>query len=350
MSTGLPTIPAMPSARVRDPFLDNARYWVMLLVVMGHFMTPMWDVGPAHGAYVWLYTFHMPVFVMISGYTARRYIGDARQVKRMVSTLVIPYLLVETGLEVLEMWLAGEPITLHVLEPQWLTWFIAALFIWRLTTPIWLAVRWPIAVAVLVSLIGGLSPIGDVLALPQVIGYLPFYVVGMHLRRDHFDQLVKPWVRACSAAALVAAFVVCQLVHEGLTISWLYWRDGYSEDPLNAEPLAGLLNRGSLMALGFVLAFAALAMVPQRKAWFSRFGERTLYPYLLHGFAILWLEDVGFFTTLTDYGVAAALAVAAGAAILTTLLMTKTVARVFRPLFEPDLSRHFRRTAERIDR
>ncbi|MGH3424427.1 MAG: acyltransferase family protein, partial [Nocardioidaceae bacterium] len=118
MTAGLPTIPAMPPAKARDPFLDNARYWVMLLVVVGHFTTPMWDIGPALGAYTWLYTFHMPVFILISGYTARRYIGDARQIKRMVSTLVIPYLLVETGLEIVKMSLAGDPITLHVLEPE----------------------------------------------------------------------------------------------------------------------------------------------------------------------------------------------------------------------------------------
>lgn len=328
--------------------MDNARYWVMVLVVVGHFMTPMWDIGPVLGAYTWLYTFHMPVFIVISGYTARRYIGDARQIKRMVSTLVIPYLLVETGLEVTEMGLAGKPISLHVLEPRWLTWFIAALFIWRLTTPIWLALRWPVPVAVLVSLVGGLAPVGDVVALPQVIGYLPFYVVGMHLRREHFDLLTKGWVRACSVAALTITFLVCQLFGSGWTISWLYWRDGYSQDPLDADPLSGMLTRGFLLLLGFTLAVAALALVPQRKAWFSRFGERTLYPYLLHGFVIVWLEHVGLFSALTRYGVPAAVGVALAAALLATGLMTRAVARAFRPLFEPDLSRFFRPTAERI--
>lgn len=350
MTASLPTIPAMPPAKARDPFLDNARYWVMLLVVIGHFMTPLADIGPVRGAYVWLYLFHMPVFILISGYTARRYIGDARQVKRMVSTLVIPYLLVEAGLEVVEMTLAGEPVSLHVLEPEWLTWFIAALFIWRLTTPIWLALRWPIPVSILVSLVGGLSPVGDVLALPQVLGYLPFYVVGMHLRREHFDLLVRPWVRACSVLLLLGAFVVCQLFHRGWTIYWLYWRDGYSEAPLNAGALIGIFNRGSLLLVGFALATAALAMVPQRKAWFSRFGERTLYPYLLHGFAILWLVHIGFFSTLVEHGIPGGILVAAGAAVFATVLMTKSVARVFRPLFEPNMSRFFRQTAERIDR
>lgn len=349
MTSTLPTIAVTPPVKSRDPFLDNARYWVMLLVVVGHFMTELQDIPEVKGFYTWIYLFHMPVFILISGFTARRYVGDARQVKRMISTLVIPYLLVESGLEITEMALAGGPISLHLLEPDWLTWFIAALFIWRLTTPIWLAIRWPIPVSILVSIVGGLAPVSDVLAIPQVIGFLPFYVVGMHLHRAHFDLLVRPWIRVASVAALVLALVVCQLRHEEWVISWLYYRDGYGEDPLLAGPFAGMLDRTSLLALGFALAFAALALVPQRRAWFSRLGQRTLYCYLLHGFLILWLDHVGFFDEVVDLGVGAAVLVAVGAVVFATLLMSAAVSRPFRPLFEPDLSWLFKRHTMTID-
>lgn len=349
MTSTLPTIAVTSPVKSRDPFLDNARYWVMLLVVVGHFMTELQDIPVVRGFYTWIYLFHMPVFILISGFTARRYVGDARQIKRMISTLVIPYLLVESGLEITEMVLAGEPGSLHVLEPDWLTWFIAALFIWRLTTPIWLAIRWPIPVSIIVSVIGGLAPDGDVLAIPQVIGFLPFYVVGMHLHRAHFDLLVRPWIRAASIVALVVALVVCQLRHEDWVISWLYYRDGYSEDPLLAGPFAGMLDRGSLLALGFVLAFAALALVPQRRAWFSRLGQRTLYCYLLHGFAILWLDHVGFFEDVVALGVRAAVFVALGAVLVATVLMSAPVSRPFRPLFEPELGWLFKPRTTTID-
>ena len=76
----LPQTTAPPKERVA--YLDNARYWVMLLVVIGHVLTQFTQMDSARGVYVWIYSFHMPFFVLISGYTARNYVGDARQVKR----------------------------------------------------------------------------------------------------------------------------------------------------------------------------------------------------------------------------------------------------------------------------
>src|SRR5699024_5047826 len=93
---GLPT--TTTPVRQRVAYLDNARYWVMILVVVGHFLTRLLDMDSARGTYTWIYSFHMPFFILISGYTARRYMGDFRQIKRMVSTLIIPYLIVETAL------------------------------------------------------------------------------------------------------------------------------------------------------------------------------------------------------------------------------------------------------------
>ncbi len=83
----LPVVTSAPKERVA--YLDNARYWVMLLVVIGHSLTQFVAMDSARAVYVWIYAFHMPFFILISGYTARRYMGDARQVKRIISTLVV---------------------------------------------------------------------------------------------------------------------------------------------------------------------------------------------------------------------------------------------------------------------
>ena len=203
----LPVITAPTKERVA--YLDNARYWVMLLVVIGHSLTQFGSMDSARAVYVWIYAFHMPFFILISGYTARRYMGDARQVRRIVSTLVVPYLIVETTLQLISRHYTGEPDPLRILSPQWLAWFMAALFVWRLTTPIWRALRYPITTSIVISLTVGLFELPNVLSLPKILGFLPFYVVGMHMSREWFERLTERPIRIASAIVLLVAFLIC---------------------------------------------------------------------------------------------------------------------------------------------
>ncbi|WP_146825789.1 acyltransferase family protein [Aeromicrobium flavum] len=340
----LPVSTSTPKERVA--YLDNARYWVMLLVVIGHSLTELVVMDSARGVYTWIYAFHMPFFVLISGYTARHYVGDFRQIRRIVSTLIVPYLIVETGLQLITRHYDGEPEHWMILSPQWLGWFLAALFIWRLTTPIWRALKYPITTAVLISLLAGLIEIPNVLALPKVLGLLPFYVIGLHFDRDMFLRLGRLPVRVASVVLLVGTFVVCQLyagdwAQERPTTTWLLWKARYDE--LDSGPVEGVLIRAMLMVIALALTLAALSLVPRARSWTTTLGGRTFYCYLLHGFVILGLDrHFGLWEQIEPYGARAVLGCIVVALIVANLLMTQPVATVFRPVFEPRLTWMFR--------
>src|SRR5699024_10024588 len=253
----------------RVAYLDNARYWVMIVVVVGHFLTRLWDMDSARGTYTWIYSFHMPFFILISGYTARRYMGDFRQIKRMVSTLVIPYLIVETALQLITKRFENSPEHLQILSPQWLGWFIAALVIWRLTTPICRALRYPITTSIIISLVVWLFHITNVLALAKVLGLLPFYVAGFYMSRLRFNRLADWRIRSVAIVLLLWAFLFTQLYASKLTVAWLLFKQNYTADPLNASPLDGLMTRALLVIVGFTLSFAVLALIPRRHSWRS---------------------------------------------------------------------------------
>lgn len=330
-------------AKERVAYLDNARYWVMLLVVIGHSLTQFVDMDSARGVYVWIYAFHMPFFILISGYTARRYMGEARQVRRIVSTLVVPYLIVETTMQLITRHYTGDPDPMMVLSPQWLAWFLAALFVWRLTTPIWRALKYPITTSIIISLTVGLFEIPNVLALPKILGFLPFWVVGLHMNRQVFERLTETRVRVVSAVVLVTAFVICYVYSAGWTTDWLLWKQRYDESPLSATPMEGVTQRAELLVIGFVLTFAALSLVPKSRSWTTLLGGRTFYCYLLHGYVVLILQlKFHLFDRIDQYGVVAVLATMIGAVILANLLMTSIFAKVFRPFFEPRLTWLFR--------
>ena len=337
----LPVITAPTKERVA--YLDNARYWVMLLVVIGHSLTQFGTMDSARAVYVWIYAFHMPFFVLISGYTARRYMGDARQVRRIVSTLVVPYLIVETTLQLIERAYTGEPSPMMILSPQWLAWFLAALFVWRLTTPIWRALKYPITTSIVISLTVGLFEIPNVLSLPKILGFLPFYVVGMHMSREWFERLTKRPIRIAAAVVLILAFLICYRYSAGWETDWLLWKQRYDEAPLSATPLEGITQRAELLVVGFVLTFAALSLVPKRRSWTTKLGGRTFYAYLLHGYVILFLHlQFGLFENIEQFGVVAVIGCIVGSTILANLLMMAFIAKAFRPIFEPKLTWLFR--------
>ncbi|CAM5349879.1 Membrane protein OS=Streptomyces antimycoticus OX=68175 GN=SANT12839_006760 PE=4 SV=1 [Streptomyces antimycoticus] len=69
-------------------------------------------------------------------------------------------------------------------------WFLAALFIWRITTPLWLALRHPVPVALAVAALASIfTEAGGDLGLQRVLAFLPFFVVGLTLRPDQLTRL-----------------------------------------------------------------------------------------------------------------------------------------------------------------
>jgi fucose 4-O-acetylase-like acetyltransferase len=311
----------------------------MVLVVIGHPLLHFISLQSGRAIYYWMYLFTMPVFALLSGYVSRNYRGTPKEVQRAVSTLVIPYLLVESAYQLLQRHYTGKPDPYMLLSPKWVAWFLAALFIWRLTTPLWRSLRHPIIVSILISLLVPLTEVPNVFALPKTLGMLPFYVVGMYMTLDRFERLAALRARVASAMFLAAVGVACAVFSRHWDISWTKWRHRYGEAALGAAPLEGLLTRSLLITVGLLMSFAILSLVPWRESWTSRFGERTLYCYLLHGFVVYFvLHETHLFADLRDLGNLGLLITIIGGAVLALTLMTKPVATVFKPLFEADLS------------
>jgi fucose 4-O-acetylase-like acetyltransferase len=192
-----------------------------------------------------------------------------------------------------------------------------------------------------ISLGSGLIDIPNVLAIHKTVAFLPFYVIGLHLTREHFLRLGTMRIRAASIALLGGLFVFCQLVRIPDAQAWLLWKNSYVD--LGTTFAEGLLIRAGLIALGLLMTFAALSLVPRRRSWTTSFGERTFYCYLLHGFVIIWLDrHFHLWDQLEPYGVRSVAGLIIAAIVLANLLMTPIVARVFRPVFEPRLTWMFR--------
>ncbi|GAA3238765.1 hypothetical protein GCM10010468_74490 [Actinocorallia longicatena] len=283
----------------------------------------------------------MPLFIIVTGYFSRSFgVAKDRSVK-LVTSLVVPYLIFQTAYICFERYVGGAHVRFSLYDPYGLMWFILALVVWRASTPFWQRVRRPLAIAVVVSVTSGLFPLPGEFDLHNTIGMIPFYVLGLCLRPSHFEVLRERGVRIGSAALLAAVAVACWLWVREVSIKPLFWGDPYKEMRFTA--LEGMTVKLGLLAACTVISFAVLAVVPRRHTWFTRLGANTLYVYLLHGFVVYFARYQGLFEEDWTHTMPGALVLAAGAAALAVALSLPPVVRVFRPVMEPELGWAFRR-------
>lgn len=331
--------------KARDPLLDNAKFLAMALVVVGHGIEPLRGLAPVRALYLTIYLFHMPVFILVAGYLSRRFTATPRQVQRLVTGVVVPYLVFEVSYELASHFWGGASWTIDTLTPSFAMWFLIALFVWRVTTPLWNSIRpgYAIAIAVAVSLLAGFSKLTTVLDLHRVLAFLPFYVAGLVLPPRYFDVLRSRWARVLAVPLLLGTFVAAYLYHPSL--EWVYYRDRYLD--MGVSNLTGVWHRAAYLVAGFVLLSAFLALVPRRHTWFTSLGAATLYVYLLHRYPRKALAWSGVYDIHWLHSLAGAAVVIAGALAVTLILSSPPVVRLFRPIVEPKLTWLFRRTESR---
>ena len=327
----------------RIPLWDNARFGCVVLVVMGHaIQRQALDSDNALTLYLFIYAFHMPAFAIISGYFSKASPPGTRQMRRLITDFVLPYVIFETIWSLVQFLVEGRPV-FNPTEPSWTLWFLLALAIFRLVLPYLVLVRWPLAWAVLLSVgVGYLANVDSTFSLSRAIGILPFFVLGWQLRQwgvlERFLALGRGvWVVRGIAVVVFAAWlaVVIGGIQQWRAIDlrfWFFYDDSY-RGLGEGEWWAGFVRLG-LIALAVLLSAAFFALIPRSETWITALGQATMYVYLLHSFILYPLRETGVLKG--EHSSAVWLVGMVFACIAIAILLTAPVVRrVFRPLIEP---------------
>ena len=339
----------------RIPLWDNARFGCIVLVVMGHaIQRQTLDSDNALTLYLFIYAFHMPAFAIISGFFSKASPPGTRQMRRLITDFVVPYVIFEAIWSLVQWLVEGRPV-FNPTEPSWTLWFLLALAIFRLVLPYLVLVRWPLAWAVLLSVgVGYLANVDSTFSLSRAIGILPFFVLGWQLRQwnliDRWRDLgAAIWGWRAVALGLFAAWLIVVVVNiqafRDLHLQgWFFYDDSYLDI---GAPVwwAGLVRLG-LILLAVVLSAAFFALIPRRETFFSAFGQATMYVYLLHSFVLYPLRESG---VLRDDHASATwlLTMVFASTAIAIILASPVVRRVFRPLVEPKPAWLFRAVDDR---
>ncbi|WP_327250205.1 acyltransferase family protein [Streptomyces sp. NBC_01244] len=340
-----PSAEPVPLSTRRDPYFDNAKYLAILLVALGHVLPLVIEGSRATRAlYMFVYLFHMPAFILISGYLSRSYTGRPDQLRRLLTGVALPYVVFEVAYTLFARYggnFSGKPISL--LQPFYLMWFLLALFIWRLTAPLWRTLRWPLAVSLVIAALTMITPdIGPTLDLIRVLQFLPFFVLGLCMKLEHFQVLRRRGPRAFAVLVFAAAIPLTYWVTLDIPLNWLYRSRSVQELGMGWWP--GLMREGLLFCCTLVLVAAFLALVPGRRYWFTVLGAGTICGYVLHGFLIRGAQYAGL---LEHYPVlntpTGRVAVTVTMLVVMTLLCTPPVRRAMKFVTEPEMKWAFRR-------
>ena len=331
--------PAARPRQRRDPFFDNAKFLLIVLVVIGHNWFPLVSHARSiKAAYMVVYSFHMPAFILLSGYFSRGFEARPDQVRKLVKTVLIPYFIFQTAY----LWVVSAtdrtPFKLDLTEPSYLCWFLLALFVWRLSTPVWRALRQPVLIAAIVSVCAGLMNTTLDFALGRILQFLPFFVLGLTMKPEHFAWLRRTSVRLWAAAFALLSLPVAYLLAPGFNVDWLDLEFGVNHFS-GVSVLQYVAVRLVLFAVSVVMVGTALALVPGRRLWFTALGALTMYPYLLHGMVVKVAERIGVHNAVVQHGPYGAIALTAGAIALALLLTTPPVRLAVRWAVEPSFPR-----------
>lgn len=321
-----------PQKPERDPWFDNAKILLVTLVVVGH----SWTLLPANEVnnrlYDWLYLWHMPAFVMITGYFSRSFTYSRRHLRKLVTTVLLPYLVFEGLLALFRHHVGGEEFENLWINPHWTMWYLVVLVVWRLVTPLLRALPHAVPVAIGISLLGGLVSV-PFLDLNRAMGLLPFFVIGLLVQPHHIEAMRSRSTRLTGLGALAAGILVTRWVEHEAGSEWLYHHASYAERGVGA--LEGMATRLGLIGAALTMSVAALAWIPRRRTWFTRMGAASVVVYLFHGFFVKGAEYAGLPDWASAHPVLSLVLVTAGAAALALALAWRPVSKKLAKVVTP---------------
>ena len=339
--TSITPSPAPPHKR-RVPLWDNARFLCVALVVIGHSVQRL--TGQSDHAlmvYVFIYAFHMPAFAIISGYFSKASPPGSRQMRKVITDILLPYAIMQTIWTVVQ-YLAEGSTSLNPTTPHWTLWFLLALAVFRLVLPYLVLLRFPLLWSIVFSVgVGYLSNVDSTFSLSRAIGILPFFVLGWQVRQwklaEKWRMLDRQalWVRLVAAGVLITwALTVVFFIGfwKAISVHWFFYDDSY--DGLGQDAWWAGFVRLAFLALAAVLSAAFFVLVPRSQTWITGFGQATMYIYLLHSFVLYPIRETG---VLKDEHASAAWLVSMILACIaiSIALASPLIRRIFRPLIEP---------------
>jgi len=344
------------ASKTRNYHVDNIKGVLIFLVVCGHLLSYLQEMDStfAIGVRTFIYFFHMPGFIFMSGYLAKGFLKKEYKGEKLLSYAWL-YLLFKNGIDLVHfifrrpyfadgshtlelvcivavfcfgIWALSQlysrfPLfrkgcilllvvysflktnVLTVGSAPWymmaLIWYHIILYLTRNMKP-----KFVLAAAVLIAaFINYQDAVGKFLTLSRMFNFLPFFLLGFYMPREHFENIANhpKWKYILSLLFLLSAVVITA---NGRAIK--KWIGVFF---FGVSPYSKLLKLGEWyyhiapltcilwMAVTVVILFGLFSLCPRRKTFLAKLGRNTIGIYVLHRFFKDFLIYGGFYDILS---------------------------------------------------
>ena len=269
-------------AQGRFAEVDTLKGAGILLVIFGHLLEhPVSETPLVHDLHTAIYSFHMPLFVFLSGIFAKEVLSRT-DYRKIIWSLFVPLVVFQIVYMGVGQW--ADWGTYPPFAPYWLLWFIASLIVWRLVLPL-VASPIGLCVAILGAVLAGFDhSVGYALSASRTLYFLPFFILG-HLYG-------KPLIAAAgrNRPTFILIFVAAMAIvvfwrWNGLDPAALTGSHDYDGAP--PAPIFPGVARLVVMTLGLAGLIGFSALIPARSRALEWLGQRSLAIYLLHGLVVM---------------------------------------------------------------
>ena len=288
----------------RIAYWDNLKFFMILLVVIGHFVLVYYNQSQAFKSiHLFIYAFHMPVLFFVSGF----FFHEAKA-KKLCLFYISCGVLLKIGFSICD-FLLMNPVSFWLLYEGDIPWFMFSLGYFCLILPLinTLDSRFVLFVSLLLSCsIGYDSSNADFLVLFRTIVFFPFFYLGNLCKRNEerivgavlkYTQLLKPVSFVVLLIWCILCFRKSAFISEYLHV--FKGRFKYSEAIIRY----GMLARLGCYLLAVATGLSVMVLCPRRRIpWLTDMGAKTINVYFWHWIIYKMLSKMQAFHALLQLG------------------------------------------------
>lgn len=283
----------------REESLDGLKYLLIICVVIGHFIEPSrYNNQYTCLLYSIIYSFHMPLFILLSGYfyKIRSFKDEIHKCLPLLEVCLISHI------AFLLLWDGYLSVRNLVNFGYCPSWYLLSLVCWRLSSSIFLSklsakVTFILSIALEILFFLAIPRYGGLFSIMRTIQFYPFFVLG-YVMKGRIKLL-------CTHKLITIVLGLLAIIYAIYTSSRLqhqvfFQRSGLIELSQSTDmSIMGLfLFRYSLIISSVLVCLMILSLLYQSKIIesFAAFGRGTLFVYfgqtLIYPFAVYYCSSL----------------------------------------------------------